>query len=176
MATLLTRPWQLSVLKQTSIFEISKFKYDQAHPKICRSSIEVETQILCWRSNADFCQVHRVVLHVVGTNLANLVIGLLLLQNLAGVSAASNGFGCELSTGLLHSCTDKVRALFGRFKAVLAHCIDVGLSARLLITWIRDHSDSCCGHCEGLQFARLASKFRSEELNDRHPGESSLYE
>src|SRR5436189_5249677 len=61
------------------------------HPEISRTSIEIETQVLSRRSNTDRRQVHGIVLHIISTDLANLVtVGTLLLQHHLGMDTATD--------------------------------------------------------------------------------------
>lgn len=102
----------------------------ETYPEVSGTSVKVQLQILRWGSDTHGRQVHGIVLHIFGRDLAYLIAGgALLPHQLANMSPAPDGLVSVRTAGLLDGAAEGVGTRLGGMEAVLADQVHIGLGA-----------------------------------------------
>lgn len=112
------------------------------YPKICRTSVKVQLQVLSRRANAHFSEVLRVILHIIRRDISRLIITSLLLQLVDHMSFPANGYVSVRPAHLMDTACKEVGSFPGRVEAPFAEGMDVGFGAGAAVIGVGDELDS----------------------------------
>lgn len=114
----------------------------ESYPEVGRSGIKVEVEGLARGPNRNGAEIFRVVLHVLGTNFADVATGKLLLEDGLHGGFAADEFVLAVFALLVHPAAHEVGAFHGGLEGIFVHEEDVGFGAGAFVLGVGDEFDA----------------------------------